>query len=269
MQALKFVFKSLAVFFGIIYLLYASYVYFNQEEMIFAASKLAKEYKFEFDQDFEELTITSYDATKLNGLLFKTPNPKGLIFYLHGNASALDSWGNIAEFYTSLRYDIFILDYRGYGKSEGKVENQEQFLKDVSFVYRNLAKRYDQNKISIIGYSIGSGAAAYLASTNNPRMLVLQAPYFNFLEFSSSRAPFLPDFLKKFTFETNEYIVKVKAPVYIFHGAEDHLISIDNSLRLQTLFKRTDRLFILQNQGHNGVNENPDFRDRIQEIFNH
>jgi pimeloyl-ACP methyl ester carboxylesterase len=248
-------------------LLYASYVYFNQEEMIFPAGKLSSDYKFEFNQDFEELNIPSFDNKKLNGLLFKTPNPKGLIFYLHGNGSELNSWGNIASVYTDLGYDIFILDYRGYGKSEGKIEHQDQFLKDASFAYANLSKRYRQDKIIIIGYSIGTGAATYLASTENPKMLILQSPYYNFLEFSSARAPFIPDFLKKFTFPTNQYITKVKAPIYIFHGDEDHLISLDNSLRLQKLLKPKDRLFTLKSEGHAGMNDNSDFQEKLSEIL--
>lgn len=263
MRTIRFILKSLFIFFGFIYLLYASYVYFNQEEMIFPAAKLAKDYKFEFAQDFEELNIPSFDNKKLNGLLFKTPHPKGLVFYLHGNGSELNSWGNIASIYTSLGYDIFILDYRGYGKSEGKIENQEQFLKDALFAYKNLAKRYPENKIVIIGYSIGTGAATYLASKQNPKMLILQSPYYNFLEFSSSRAPFLPNFIKKFSFPTNEYIVKVKVPVYIFHGDEDRLIPIANSLQLKKLLKPTDRLFELQQQAHAGMNDNVEYQEEL------
>lgn len=249
--------------------MYASYVYINQEEMIFVASKLPKEYIFDFKQNFEELTITSFDDKKLNGLLFKTPNPKGLIFYLHGNAGALDSWGEIATIYTDLGYDIFILDYRGYGKSEGEIDNQDQFYKDISFAYKNLAKRYNQNKIIIIGYSIGTGGATYLASNQNPKQLILQAPYYNFLEFSSSRVPFFPNFLKKFTFETNKYFAKVKAPIYVFHGSEDRLISFDNSVRLKKLFKPTDSLFTLEHQGHTGINDNPDYQAKLKEILIH
>ena len=266
-NTIKFVFKSLAILFGILYLMYASYVYFNQEEMIFAASKLEKDYKFRFDQDFEELDIPSFDNTKLNGLLFKAPNSKGLIFYLHGNANSLDSWGGIAPVYTNLGYDIFILDYRGYGKSKGKIENQQQFLKDVSFAYKKMASIYPKGKITIIGYSIGTGAAAYLASKENPKMLILQAPYYNFLEFSSTRAPFIPDFLKKFTFPTNEYIAGVKVPVYIFHGSEDRLIGYENSEQLQKLLKPTDILFELKNQGHVGINDNPDFQEKLKNIL--
>lgn len=235
--------------------------------MIFIASKLPKDYKFEFNQDFEEIDIPSFDNKKLNGLLFKTPNPKGLVFYLHGNTGALDAWGVAAQNYTELGYDFFIWDYRGFGKSEGEIENQDQFFQDLSVVYNQLIKRYDESQVIIIGYSIGTGPATYLASIQNPKKLILQAPYYNFLEFSSARVPFIPDFLKKFTFETDKYIAKVKSPVYIFHGNKDKVINVENSIRLKDRIKPTDKIFILKNQDHLRINENQDFKEELKVIL--
>lgn len=267
MKAIRFVVISLFTFLGIIYLLYVSYIYFNQAEMVFIAHKLPKNYKFEFNQKFEELNIPSFDNKKLNGLLFKTPNPKGLIFFLHGNAGSLDSWGNAAHVYTNLGYDIFILDYRGFGKSEGQIENQEQVFKDISIVYDKVKSDYKNKETIIIGYSIGTGLATYLASIKNPNKLILQAPYYNFLEFSTTRAPYFPDFLKKFQFETDKYITKVKAPIFIFHGNQDQLISIENSTRLQKLLKPIDAFFELENQGHLGINDNEEFKEKLKVIL--
>lgn len=267
MKTIRFIFLSLASLFGILYLLYISYVYFNQAEMVFIANKLPDNYKFEFNQNFEEFNIPSYDGKKQNGLLFKTANPKGLIFYLHGNAGSVDSWGNNAKIYTDLGYDIFFLDYRGFGKSEGQIENQEQIFRDLNVVYDKIVSKYKSNKKIIIGYSIGTGLATYLASIKNPDKLILQAPYYNFLEFSSGRVPYFPDFLKKFQFETNKYIVEVKSPIYLFHGNQDQLISYDNSLKLKKIIKPTDSLYTLENQGHIGINDNVDFQEKLKEIL--
>ncbi len=244
-----------------------SYIYFNQAEMVFIANKLPNDYKFQFNQNFEELNIPSYDEKKLNGLLFKVSNPKGLIFYLHGNAGSLDSWGNNAKIYTDLGYDIFFLDYRGFGKSEGKIESQGQVFRDLNVIYDKIISKYKNKQKVIIGYSIGTGLATYLASIKNPDKLILQAPYYNFLEFSTTRAPYFPDFLKKFQFETNKYIIKVKAPIYIFHGNQDQLISIENSVRLQKLLKPNDVFFELENQGHLGINDNEDFQEQLKIIL--
>lgn len=265
MKIFRYIILRLIFFFGIIYLLYVSYIYFNQAEMVFVANKLPENYKFEFNQKFKEVTIPSFDKTQLHGLLFKSQNSKGLIFYLHGNKGTVANWGNNAEVYTNLGYDIFFLDYRGFGKSEGTIENQEQVFKDISIAYDKVKSGY-KNTI-IIGYSIGTGLATYLASIKNPDKLILQAPYYNFLEFSTSRAPYFPDFLKKFQFETDKYITKVKASIYIFHGNQDQLIPFENSTRLQKLFKPTDVFFKLENQGHIGINDNEEYQEKLKVIL--
>jgi pimeloyl-ACP methyl ester carboxylesterase len=264
MKAVRFIILSLTVLFGGIYLLYVSYIYFNQEEMVFIHSKLAKNYEFEFDNDFEEIQIQSFDNTKLHGLLFKTENSKGLVFFLHGNAGALDSWGKIANIYTNLGYDIFMLDYRGFGKSEGEIEDSQQVLKDVDVAYQNISKKYSQKNKIVLGYSIGTGPAAYLASKYNLNQLILLAPYYNFSELAKERVPFFPDFLKKFDFPTNTYIKKTTSDVFIFHGNEDHVIVVENTKRLQKLLKPNDKVFFLDDQGHLGMNDNEVYQKELE-----
>lgn len=263
MKAIKLFFGSIIAIFVIVYLFYVSYIYINQAEMVFLASKLKTDYKFEFEQNFEELNIPSFDSKKINGLLFKTPNPKGLIFYLHGNAGSLDSWGNNAKIYTDLGYDFFILDYRGFGKSEGTIIDENQVNQDTQIVYDELAKRYSKNKITIVGYSIGTGVASVLASKNICKALILQAPFYNLKEFSSSQVPFYPGFLKKFSFENNKNCVKVKVPIYLFHGTEDQVFPIENSERLIKILKPSDQFFKLENQDHIGINQNLEFQKQL------
>lgn len=267
LKTVKFLLIVLLAFFVVIYVVVVSYVYFNQVGMVFLSSRLSKDYRFDYQQKFEELNIKSFDGINLNGLLFKAENPKGLVFYLHGNAGTLETWGKIAKVYTNLGYDIFILDYRSFGKSEGEIENEEQLNKDISIAYKTLIKRYPENKVIIAGYSIGSGLATILASENNPKALILQSPYYSFTELSSSRVPFFPDFMKKFNLETFEYLPKVKAPVYIFHGMEDQLIPYENSVRLKRLLKDKGHFYPLKNQEHSFMNENNDFQNQLKKIL--
>ena len=267
LKTFKFLTIVLLLFFVVIYILVVSYVYFNQVGMIFQSARLPKDFKFDYQQKFEELNIKSFDGINLNGLLFKAENSKGLIFYLHGNAGTLETWGKIAKVYTELGYDIFILDYRSFGKSEGEIENEDQLNKDVSVVYKKMLERYPENKIIITGYSIGSGLATILASQNQPKALILQAPYYSFTELSRSRVPFFPNFMKKFSLETCDYLPKIKAPVYIFHGMEDQLIPFKNSVRLNELLKSDKNLFLLKNQDHIGMNENEDFQNQLKIIL--
>ena len=267
MKTLKFFLLTILSLFAIIYLIYVSYIYVNQADMVFKATKLSADYKFNFDENFEELNIPSFDSKKINGLLFKTQNPKGLVFYLHGNRGMLDTWANNHKIYTDLGYDFFILDYRGFGKSEGEIESEKQVNKDIEIVYNELSKRYDSGKIIIIGYSIGTGVATFLASNVKSKGLILQAPFYNFQEFSKTRVSYFPDFLKKFPFKTNENIVKIKSPIYIFHGNSDKLIPFDNSLKLKKLLKSNDKLFELKIEDHFGINQNLEFQEKLKLIL--
>ena len=265
MKAIKFLVFSFAAVLVIVYSLYVSYIYFNQAEMVFKNHKLADNYVFSFSNPFQEVRIASKDGTLQHGLLFTTNRPKGIIFYLHGNAGAIDSWGAISSIYTQMGYDFFIIDYRGFGKSQGKIDNEAQVLQDVVTVFDKVTKNY--SKKIIVGYSIGTGIAASLAASRANEGLVLKAPFYNFLDYSDIRAPYFPDFLKKFSFETDKNLNKVHTPIYIFHGKEDLLIPIENSYRLQQKFKSKVTLFVLENQDHLGMNTNPKFQKTMAQIL--
>lgn len=181
-----------------LYIILCVGLYFFQENLIFFPQKIEKNYQFNFTQDFEELTFQASDGESLNGLLFKADNTKGLIFYLHGNAGLLRSWGNVASTYTDLNYDIFILDYRGYGKSEGNISSQIQLFEDNQMIYDEIKKKYREEDIIILGYSIGTGLASKLASDNEPKQLILQAPYYSLTDMMSQRFLFIPTFMLKY-----------------------------------------------------------------------
>lgn len=251
----------------VVYCLLCVLLYFIQEKLIFFPEKLPANYKYSFGRHFEELQFTVTDGAKLHGLLFKADSSKGLIFYLHGNAGSLASWGAIAKTYTDLHYDLFMLDYRGYGKSAGNISSESQFYEDVQTVYTDLLKQYDERSIVVLGYSIGTGAAAKLAVANQPRLLILQAPYFSLAELAKHHFRVLPSFVLKYKFTTNVFLPACKMPVVIFHGNEDEVIYYGSSLKLKALFKPADTLITLIGQGHNGMSENPDYVSQLAKIL--
>lgn len=248
------------------YLLICIGLYFFQEKLIFFPQKLDKNFHFQFSQPFEELSIITHDEKKLNGILFKTDSSKGLIFYLHGNAGSIDTWGTVAKTYTALHYDVFIIDYRGYGKSEGAIHNQQQFFSDMQTAYDSMKQRYNENKIIVLGYSIGTGTAAWLAAVNHPKLLILQAPYYSLTDMMRHSYSLIPTFLLKYKFETNKYLKECKMQVVIFHGDNDEVIYYGSSLKLKELFKKGDTLITLNGQGHNGITDNKQYKEALEQL---
>lgn len=241
--------------------------YFFQEKVIFYPDKLPQDYKFKFRSNFREINIKTLDNKNLNGLLFKAEEPNGLIFYLHGNAGALDSWGDIARVYTAMGYDIFMIDYRGFGKSTGSIKSEKQMHDDIQLAYNEMKKLYDENSIIVMGFSIGTGMASRLAAHNNPRMLILQAPYYSMTDLIQKIAPYTAPFLIRYKLENYKYVQQCTIPVIIFHGDEDEVIGVDSSERLKEYLKPSDRLTILKGTNHNGITMNEHYQGELKELL--
>lgn len=253
-----------------LYIALCVFFYFFQERVIFFPTKLDKNYAYQFEGDFEEINITSENGISINTLLFKTNSDtlKDCILYLHGNAGTLKMWGNMASQYTGLGYDILFLDYRGFGKSDGKIIDEEQLFRDNQVVYDTLKQRYGEQNITIIGFSIGTGMAAKLAADNDPRMLILKAPYYELTDVVQEFCPVIPDFLVRYKLETYKYLQECKMPIYVFHGTDDWTINHNNSIKLKQLLKDSDRLILLQDVGHNTIPENGQFCSELAKILN-
>lgn len=250
-----------------LYILLCAALYFFQEKLIFFPEVLEQDYQHQFKMDFKEQHFKMKDGAVINGLLFKAEDSKGLIFYLHGNAGSIRSWGNVANTYTSLGYDVFLLDYRGYGKSTGKISGQDQLFNDNQSVYNQLKNAYQEKDIIILGYSIGSGMAAKLASDNKPAQLILQAPYYTLKDLVKDKMPIAPSFILKYKIETVEYLKSCKMPITLFHGTQDRVIPYDNALQLKTELKEKIDLIPLDRIGHNGMTNNPQYRKHLQKML--
>lgn len=260
-------FLSILKIFLLLYVAICGLIYFFQEKLIFFPEKLDEDFKFRFYQNFEEISIKTPDNVLLNGLLFKADSSKGVIFYLHGNAGSLNSWGEVAPTYTGLEYDVFMVDYRGYGKSEGKIYSEKQMYQDTQTAYNKLKTIYDESKIIILGYSIGTGPATKIASANHPKLLILQAPFYSLTDMMKHYYPIIPTFLLKYKFETNKFIKECTMPVVIFHGDCDEVIYYNSSIKLKKLIKETDTLITLHGEGHNGMSNNRQYITELQKIL--
>lgn len=258
---------SLFALAGLFYLGVCVLLYFKQERLLFFPQKLAKEYRFTFGVPFQERWIITSDGVQLHGLLFPAANSKGLIFYLHGNGGALDSWGEVAPFYTRLGYDVFMLDYRGYGKSGGRIQSQAQFLNDAETAYQQLLGEYPESQVILLGYSLGTGAAAWLAAHHQPKLLVLQAPYPSMRAMARHYYPWIPGFVVRYPLATDKILPRVKVPVILFHGDQDEVIDYQLTLPLKAALKPQDQFITLKGAGHNNMTNNAVYQQLMERML--
>lgn len=236
-------------------------------EQIFPTTPLPKDYHFKFDYPFKEISISTPDNISLEALLFPSPHPKGVILYLHGSNGAIDVWGKIAPVYTTLAYDFFLLDYRGYGKSEGKVTDEPALCRDVQWAYDKLKAQYGEERIIVIGQSIGTGPAAFLAANNHPKRLILQAPYYSIEDWIHQLAPSLHIVDNPFKFETYKRLEQTTCPVVLIHGNADDGVYYGSSKKLSKLLKHDDLFITLKGEGHNDFTKNQDYLRALKSLL--
>ena len=234
----------------VFYTMLCTGLYFLQEKLIFPASTLPQDYSFTFKEHFQEKYIPTSKSYSLHGIWFPLDSSKGTIFYLHGNGGTVDAWGRYAETYVRMGYQVFVLDYPGYGKSGGSIKDEDQLFQDVQTAYDSLCRWVPEKDVIALGYSLGTGLATRLASSHQPKMLLLHAPYYNFKAMMRRRFPIFPTFLLRYQMNTNEYLTKCEMPVVIFHGDADEVIPLQMGQQLWAMAKPGDSLIVLEGQGH-------------------
>jgi uncharacterized protein len=241
--------------------------YFIQEKLIFKPEKLKHNFQYKYDVPFEELFFDIEEGVRINGLHFYKEKPQGLILYFHGNTRSIKGWAKYAKDFYRYNYDVVLVDYRGFGKSTGK-RTEDKLHSDMQFVYDHLAAKYPENHLIVYGRSMGSGFATKLAVENNPRYLILDAPYFSFKKVAERFMPILPiNWVLRYKLRTDNWIGAVKCPTYILHGTKDWLIPISHSEQLQQKNTKKITLIRIQGGGHNNLPSFPEYHNFIRDIL--
>jgi uncharacterized protein len=230
------------------------FLYFGQEKLIFAPAKLPASHVFN-KPDVVEVQISVPGAT-LTALHFKQPKARGLVFYLHGNAGNLETWLTSTEFYHRNGFDLFMIDYRGYGRSTGQIESQAQLHADVRAAYDLIAPQYRGRPIAVLGRSLGTALAAKLAGDVQPALTILVSPYSSMRDMAREQYPFVPLALLRYPLDTGEYLSRMRTRALLIHGEADELIPITHSERLlrQSASAFTQLLRVPQ-AGHNNIHQ--------------
>jgi alpha-beta hydrolase superfamily lysophospholipase len=264
--------RSFFRFTKIIIIVYCSagiVLYYLQEKIMFHPKPLPPDYQFKFNIPFKEVNIPLNATDNLNLVQFfpKDSLPKGVVLYFHGNRDNINRYARYATNFTKHGYEVWITDYPGYGKSTGKLTEENMYLQ-AREVYKLANSKFKDDSIIVYGKSLGSGIASYLASKKNCRRLILETPYYSIPDLFSSYAFIYPvNAMSHFTFPTGEYLKEVKAPVTIFHGNADRVIPYSCAARLKKVLKPGDEFITIDKGSHNDLNYFPQFHTKLDSVL--
>lgn len=260
---IKKIMATLAVVVVVVFIL----LYMFQDKIIFQSEPLAKDHVFSFTQAFEEVNLQTEDGETINALHFKVKDPKGIILFFHGNKGNLSRWGNLVAYLEAYQYDVFVIDYRNYGKSTGSY-NEKEMYKDGLLAYEYVRQRFPEEQIVVYGRSLGCTFATRVATKNNPKHLVLEAPFYNMKKGVRFYSKLAPTFIIKYKFETNKDLPKVKSTVTFFHGTTDIVTSFEDSKDLFDLVTAQKDFITIPEGTHHNLKDFDAYKKRLSEILN-
>lgn len=253
----------------------AKLIQYLQEKVVFLPVKLAEDFEFTFDQKFEEITFETPFNGKINALHFTVESPKGVLLYFHGNADNLVRWGKIASEFTKYGYDVFVPDYRQYGKSTGE-RNEDYLFSDAQFCYDFLKEKYGEEKIVVYGRSLGGAFAVKMAADNEPQKVILESTFFNLQDVVNRWIPNAATTrispIMTYHFHSNEIIMEVNCPLYHFHGDKDTLVSVKSGKKLfstlHTEKPELEKKFIeIEGAGHDDLVKFDKYHQELKKIL--
>lgn len=248
-----------------IYLILILFLYWNQNAIVFQGKPLQEDYEFEFNQPFSEIEIKqSGSPLYINTLIFNPKgNSKGTILYFHGNADNMQRWGNYAVDFTQLGYQVVMIDYSGFGKTEG-TPSEKLLYQNAEDVWSWAQHHLKARNFIIYGRSLGTGVAANLATQHKANQLILETPFYQLKQ--NHLKNFFP-FGLKYEFPNYKYIPQIDYPITIIQGTNDWVVSLKSATKLKPLLKPTDHFFEIEGGGHKNLREFDKYHQILKEIL--
>jgi fermentation-respiration switch protein FrsA (DUF1100 family) len=188
----------------------------------------------ELGRPFEDVFFTARDGIKLNGWFFpgntNSPRARYVFLFCHGNAGNIGHRLSTCAALLSTGASVFVFDYRGYGRSDGRPNESGTYL-DAEGAYQWLESRgFDGPHIIAFGESLGGGVATELAVREPLGGLVLQSTFTSLTDLGAELFPILPvRLLGSIKYETCRKLPRLKIPIMVMHSRTDELVGFHHA----------------------------------------
>jgi fermentation-respiration switch protein FrsA (DUF1100 family) len=222
---------------GGLYVVICLYLFFMQGRLLFypnLPSRKITATPAKIGLDFEQVTITTSDNIRIKGWFVPAPQAKGTLLFFHGNAGNISHRLDSLAIFYRLGLSTLIIDYRGYGESEGRISEQGTYLDaEASWRYLTEMKDIEPREIVIFGRSLGAAVAANLASRTSPAGLILESVFSSVPDMAAQLYPVFPvRLLARYQYDVKKAVRNITSPVLVIHSPDDEIIPFANGLKV-------------------------------------
>lgn len=254
---------GLLVFGGVTYAIATLALYFLQSRFIFVPSRIIETTPDSLNLPHQEVWLrvkTPNGVERLHGwwLPSKQANSKVLL-YLHGNGLNIGANLNHANRFHQLGFSVLLVDYRGYGRSEGAFPTEQRVYEDAGAMWDYLVqeRRIPPQNIFIYGHSLGGAIAIDLAAKQpQAAALIVESSFASIrkmIDYQPQFRFFPIDLILQNKFDSISKVRSLKMPVLFFHGKSDSLIPYEMSEQLFAAAPQPKRLLLVPDAGHNNL----------------
>lgn len=244
---LKYVLLAAAVYAGL-----SLALFLFQARLVFLPSRTLAANPSRIGLDYEDVWLQTADGVRVHGWYIPHSRARGTLLFFHGNAGNIGDRLESIGIFHRLGLNTLIIDYRGYGKSEGS-PGEKGIYRDAEAAWRHLvgARKFSPDGVVIFGRSMGGGVAAWLAARVPPAGLILESTFTSVPDMAAKVYPFFPvRLLARIRLDAEASLAAVRAPVLVIHSADDEIVPMAHGRALFDAAPEPKR-FLELHGGHN------------------
>lgn len=258
------------------------FIFFYQPRLIFFPSpdleKTPAHLNIPYQEVWLPVEVTATQFQFIHGWWIKANKPRDrVLLYLHGNAENIGANINRANFFRELGFSVLLIDYRGYGRSQGKFPNELQVYQDaaVAWNYLHDERQIPSDRIFIYGHSLGGAIAIDLALKQpDAGGLIVDSSFTSIREMVALQnifSIFPVDLMLTQRFESIEKLPNLKMPVLFIHGSDDSTVPAFMSQNLYAVAPEPKKIVIVPGADHNNVAETApyDYKKAVLSLIEH
>ncbi len=206
---------------------------------------------------YEDVWFPAGDGVRLHGWLVLAPDARFTLLWFHGNAGNISHRvENIKVLHHLLHLNIFIFDYRGYGRSAGGFSDlsEEATYRDAegSLAYVRGRRDLSQTRLVYFGRSLGAAIAVEIARRHPPAGLILETPFTSIQDMARVAVPFLPvGGLLRTRYDSLAKIREIRVPLFLLHGDRDDVVPYEQGRRLFESANQPKTFYAISGARHN------------------
>ena len=227
-------------------------MYVLQPGMIFFPTKYISQTPAQWGLAYEDVYLKSSNQNKIHGWYLPVKGSKQALLFFHGNGGNISHRGDSLKIFNRLGLNVLIIDYQGYGKSEGSPGEQEMYDDaQAAWKFLRLEKNFKPGDIVIFGRSLGGAVAAKMAVDVNPRVLILESTFSSVKDMAKRLLPVMSRLVySRYEFNTSQAIEKNKAPLLVLHSRDDDIIPFESGKKVYQAASKP-KIFIEMTGDHN------------------